>query len=127
MTIGTKSATIQVRVMPLVKATSEQVLWRIGLSMSDAVELFLRRVIVDQRIPFEVVAVQNFMISGFSGDRPKGDLLTGEPTIRSALIRGQSQDQKNGYRPKKELKKFLGAHTPSQIRSKTKSKKGRNS
>lgn len=52
-----KSATIQVRVTPLVKAASEQVLWAIGLSMSDAVELFLRRVIVDTRIPFEIIAI----------------------------------------------------------------------
>jgi addiction module RelB/DinJ family antitoxin len=54
-----KSATIQVRVSPLVKAASEQILWGIGLSMSDAVELFLRRIIVDTRIPFDIVALDS--------------------------------------------------------------------
>jgi addiction module RelB/DinJ family antitoxin len=121
MTAGTKSATIQVRVMPLVKETSEEVLWRIGLSMSDAVELFLRRAIVDQRIPFEVVAVQNLMISGFPGDRPKGDPLTGETTIRSTLSRGQSEDQK-WVPPEKRIEKvFRRSHAiPSSIKNEVK-------
>ena len=57
MVLVTKTATIQVRVVPVVKAASERVLWRIGLNMSEAIELFLRRVIVEERLPFEVIAL----------------------------------------------------------------------
>jgi addiction module RelB/DinJ family antitoxin len=47
------------RVTPGIKRASEEVLRRIGLSMTEAMELFLRRMIVDQRIPFEVIALDN--------------------------------------------------------------------
>ena len=124
MTLVPKTATIQVRVVPIIKQNSEEVLKRLGLTMSQAVELFLRRMIVEERIPFEVVALQNFMISGFTGDRPTGDPLTGESEIRSTLVSAKSQSLKKRHRPGKELKKFFGARTPSRIRSKTDSEKG---
>jgi DNA-damage-inducible protein J len=59
MVRGSRSATLQMRVTPEVKLASERVLRRIGLSMSEAIELFLRRMIVDQRIPFDIVAFDN--------------------------------------------------------------------
>lgn len=52
-----RTATIQARVLPTIKEASERVLWRIGLNMSEAVELFLRRIITDEKLPFDVVAV----------------------------------------------------------------------
>lgn len=52
-----RSATIQARVLPTVKEASERILWQIGLNMSEAIELFLRRVIVDEALPFTIVAV----------------------------------------------------------------------
>lgn len=55
----TRSAMVQMRVTPAVKYASEQVLRRIGMSMTEAMELFLRRMIIDQRIPFDVVAFDN--------------------------------------------------------------------
>jgi addiction module RelB/DinJ family antitoxin len=51
-----RSAMISVRVTPGVKRAAEEVLHRIGLNVTEAMELFFRRVIIDQRIPFEVVA-----------------------------------------------------------------------
>ena len=57
MTLITRTAIIQARVFPSVKEASERVLWRIGLNMSEAMELFLRRVIVDEKIPFEIAAL----------------------------------------------------------------------
>lgn len=109
--------------MPFVKAASEEILSSIGLTMSQAVELFLRRVMVDQRIPFELVALQSFQIGGFSGDR---DPLTGEKEIRSTLRRpDEFSGPKKGERPKKEFKKFFGGRTPAEIRAKRASKKGR--
>ncbi len=49
-----RSATIQARVTPRVKEASEDVLHRIGLTMSGAMELFLRRVIKEQKLPFAI-------------------------------------------------------------------------
>ena len=59
MTRVIRTATIQARVLPMVKEASELILWQIGLNMSEAVELFLRRVIVDKALPFSVVAVDD--------------------------------------------------------------------
>lgn len=53
----TRSATLQMRVTPGVKRASEEILHQIGLSMTDAIEIFLRQMIVEQRIPFEIVAL----------------------------------------------------------------------
>jgi addiction module RelB/DinJ family antitoxin len=52
-----RSAMLQMRVTPAIKFGSERVLRLLGLSMTKAIELFLRRMIVDQRIPFDVVAL----------------------------------------------------------------------
>jgi DNA-damage-inducible protein J len=57
MDLVTRTATLQMRVTPAVKYASEKILHRMGMSMTEAMELFLRRVIVDQRIPFEVAAL----------------------------------------------------------------------
>jgi len=54
-----RSAILQTRVSPEIKLASEHVLRRIGLNLTEATELFLRRMIIDQRIPFEVIAVDN--------------------------------------------------------------------
>ena len=51
-----RSALLQMRVTPGVKHAAEEVLHRLGFTMTEAIELFLRRVIVDQKIPFEIVA-----------------------------------------------------------------------
>jgi addiction module RelB/DinJ family antitoxin len=57
MSLIVRTANIQARVVPAIKEASERVLWRIGLNMSEAMELFLRRVIIDEKLPFEVVAL----------------------------------------------------------------------
>jgi len=57
-----RSSQIQARVFPPIKDASERVLWRIGLNMSEAMELFLRRVIVDEKLPFEVVALDEAVL-----------------------------------------------------------------
>jgi addiction module RelB/DinJ family antitoxin len=59
MTRIIRSAMLQMRVAPEIKLASEHVLRRIGLNLTEATELFLRRMIMDERIPFEVVALDN--------------------------------------------------------------------
>ncbi len=54
-----RSAMLQMRVSPEIKLASEHVLRRMGLNITEATELFLRRMIIDQRLPFEVVAFDN--------------------------------------------------------------------
>ena len=51
------------RVSPEIKLASENVLRRIGFNLTEATELFLRRMIIDQRIPFEVIAVDSATFS----------------------------------------------------------------
>jgi addiction module RelB/DinJ family antitoxin len=46
------------RVQPHIKKASERILQRMGLNMSEAMEMFLHRVIVDEAIPFTVVSVR---------------------------------------------------------------------
>ena len=59
MSLVTRNAILQTRVTPAVKYASEQILHRIGLNMTEAMELFLRRIIVDEKIPFEVIALND--------------------------------------------------------------------
>ena len=56
MISGRKTDSIQVRVTPAIKRASERIMWRLGLRMSDSVEMFLRQVIVDEQLPFLVRA-----------------------------------------------------------------------
>jgi addiction module RelB/DinJ family antitoxin len=76
MSLITRTATIQVRVVPRIKEASEQVLWRLGFSMSEAVELFLRRMIIDQCIPFHVIALGNEQVECFSMMAATGERAT---------------------------------------------------
>jgi addiction module RelB/DinJ family antitoxin len=57
MSLITRTAFLQARVCPEIKFASEHVLRRIGLNLTEAMELFLRRIIIDQRLPFDVVAL----------------------------------------------------------------------
>jgi addiction module RelB/DinJ family antitoxin len=54
-----RSAMLQMRVAPEIKLATEHVLRRIGLNLTEATELFLRRMIIEQRLPFDVVAFDN--------------------------------------------------------------------
>jgi DNA-damage-inducible protein J len=63
----TRSAVLQARVRPEIKFASEQVLRSIGLTMTEAMELFLRRLIVDQKLPFEVAALDDETFTAIIG------------------------------------------------------------
>jgi addiction module RelB/DinJ family antitoxin len=54
-----RSAIMQARVRPEIKYAAERVLKGLGLTMTDFMELALRRLIVDQRLPFEAVALDD--------------------------------------------------------------------
>jgi addiction module RelB/DinJ family antitoxin len=49
-----KTASVFTRVEPEIKMQAEQVLDKLGISMSNAVDMFLRQVIIQRGIPFEM-------------------------------------------------------------------------
>lgn len=49
-----KSSTVQVRIEPELKASVEVVLDHLGLSMSSAISLFLKQVVLHDGLPFPV-------------------------------------------------------------------------
>jgi hypothetical protein len=82
---------------------------------------------IDERIPFDVVALQNFQIGGLSGERSKMVSLAREADLGSSSPGVDSSEaRKTRYRRKKEFKKFSGARTPMLIRTKKASKKSKN-
>ncbi len=50
----TRTASIYARVKPNVKSEAESILEELGLSMSNAVELFLNQVVIQRGLPFDV-------------------------------------------------------------------------
>ena len=49
-----KTSTLCIRVDPVVKKNSEKVLDDLGMSISTAINLFLKQIIIQQGLPFEV-------------------------------------------------------------------------
>lgn len=56
MLAALKTTDVRSRVEPKIKATATRVLADCGLSLSDGIRLFLRQVIVERGLPFEVKA-----------------------------------------------------------------------
>lgn len=113
----TRSATIQVRVVPVVKKASEAVLSQIGFTMSEAVDLFLRRVIVEERIPFELVTLQEAQITA--------GLPAAEREVTSTGSTPRLREIFSVRVPRKESKKCFGTRTSTQIQRPKGSKKSR--
>ena len=115
MNLMMRSATLQMRVPPALKYASEQVFQRIGLSMTEAVELFLRRAVLDERLPFEVVALNGARLAQIAQDYEQ----------QLKLLKTREKGEKRGTPGKKNLKSSFGGRTPSGIRAKTTSKRER--
>lgn len=65
-----KSATLNLRVDPAVKQSAENVLSQLGLSMSTAVDMFLRQVSLTGGVPFKVALPESSIVinSGVMSD-----------------------------------------------------------
>jgi DNA-damage-inducible protein J len=100
-----RTATIQARVVPLIKHASELVLFRIGLNMSEAVELFLHRVVIDERIPFPVEAITAESL------RAIAEALERDQRARTAEML-TIEYGRGGAKSKKFKKIFSGASRP---------------
>lgn len=55
----TRTSNISIRIEPEIKEQAEQVLSQLGIPMSNAVGIFLRQVILQQGIPFDLKLSQN--------------------------------------------------------------------
>lgn len=49
-----KTATVRARTKPLIKARAQKVLDKLGLSISDAINLLLIQIYLTQALPFEI-------------------------------------------------------------------------
>lgn len=116
MALITRTAMIQARVFPPVKEASERVLSRIGLNMSEAMELFLRRVIIDDRLPFEVVALDMTRL----GVPDPVSVTHGATTNPLSSSRTR---QKRGSKTKSFSNVFSGATEPKYFRARKGQKK----
>ena len=63
MSLVTRTAILQARVSPEIKYASEKVLKRLGLNLTEVIEMFLRRMVIDQGIPFDVVALNDSQLA----------------------------------------------------------------
>jgi addiction module RelB/DinJ family antitoxin len=98
-----RSATIQLRVTPRIKAASERVLWGIGLNMSEAVELFLRRVVVDQKIPFELISLETTPVGMLPEDSSAGESVR---LAKRAGMSGTNRSSRSASRPPSRKKRI---------------------
>jgi len=63
MSLVTRTAILQARVSPEIKYASEKVLKRLGLNLTEVMEMVLRRIVIDQRIPFDVIAINETQLA----------------------------------------------------------------
>jgi DNA-damage-inducible protein J len=82
-----KSANLYVRIDPDVKKQAEKVFDGLGISMSNAVGLFLKQVVINQAIPFElklapakIKSIDTMTEAAFNAELEKGyaDYLAGK-------------------------------------------------
>lgn len=75
-----RTANINVRIEPSAKSGAEKVLNNIGLSMSDAINIFCKQIIYHQAIPFELSvagAPAELDATSWSRDRLKSEVEMG--------------------------------------------------
>lgn len=68
-----RTSNVFARVEPEIKEQAEQVLNQLGIPMSNAVGMFLRQIVLQQGIPFEMKLPQNKPLAYGSLDKTKFD------------------------------------------------------
>ena len=111
----TRTAMLNVRITPAVKYASEEIFHRIGLSMTEAVELFLRRAILEEKLPFEVAALNEERLIQIAEDYER----------QLTLMENRENGKRGRVGQKKNLKSSFGDRAPSRIRTKKTSKKAK--
>lgn len=103
MFIMARTSNIFVRIEPEIKEQAEQVLGQLGIPMSNAVGIFLRQVILQQGIPFDVklpqekpLEVGTLTEEQFNTEIKKGldDLTVGKVVSAESVAERMDQDYK---------------------------------
>lgn len=95
-----KTATLNLRVNPVIKQNAEQVLKQLGIPMATAVDMFLRQVSLTKSIPFKLevpMAPRELILDGKSPDE-----------IKAMLQQGLDDIDKGNLISFEEVKKHIG-------------------
>ncbi len=90
-----KTMTLNLRVNPAVKKSAEEILSRLGLSMSTAIDIYLRQISLTGSIPFPISLPM-------APPELNMDLMSKEEIIEK-LNRGYEDIEKGNYREAKEV------------------------
>jgi DNA-damage-inducible protein J len=94
MSLVTRTAIIQARVSPEIKYAGEKVLRKLGLNLTEVMEMFIRRMIADQGLPFEVIALDEGLLETIAQEY--------ENQLKAM---SNSKSHNNGRRQKTRLKR----------------------
>jgi addiction module RelB/DinJ family antitoxin len=94
MSLVTPTAIIQARVSPEIKYAGEKVLRKLGLNLTEVMEMFISRMIADQALPFEVIALDDALLEKIAQEY--------EHQLKAM---SNSKSQNNGRRQKTRLKR----------------------
>ncbi|MTI96912.1 MAG: type II toxin-antitoxin system RelB/DinJ family antitoxin [Firmicutes bacterium] len=83
-----KTSTIFARVEPEVKEQADQILEKLGIPMSKAIGLFLRQIVLQRGIPFEVKLPQNkpLSIDSLSEEQLNAEIEKGLADLASGRV-----------------------------------------
>lgn len=83
-----RTSSIFARVEPEIKDQAEAVLEKLGIPMSNAIDCFLRQVVYQQRIPFDlkIPARRPLLLSELTDDRLDSELGEGLEDITSGNV-----------------------------------------
>lgn len=84
-----KTATLNLRVNPVIKQNAERVLKQLGIPMATAVDMFLRQVSITNSIPFKLeipLAPPELILDGKSPDEIKALLRKGIEEIENGEV-----------------------------------------
>lgn len=90
-----KTETVYTRVEPSLKASAEQILARLGLTPSEAINVFLNQVVLHKGLPFAVKV-------------PCMTVEDAKAVLMSKLREGEESVQKEGWMTVEESKALLG-------------------
>ena len=96
-----KTSSVFARIEPEVKEQAEQVLEQLGIPMSNAIDIFLRQVVLHQGIPFDMklpsavpLQLGDLSVEAFNAEMEKGfaDLAAGKTSSAQSVADRMRRD-----------------------------------
>ena len=83
-----RTANIYTRVDPVVKEQAEEILDQLGIPMSNAIGMFLKQVVIQRGIPFEMKlpAVKPVVINNLTKEQFDAEMQAGLDDIRAGRV-----------------------------------------